>query len=44
MKTLKPWFAPKLIEHGSVEAITHQVKQKRLGSSDDFGITGISDP
>jgi hypothetical protein len=46
MKTLKHWSAPKLIEHGSVEAITHQVtiKPKKLGSSDDFGITGISSP
>jgi hypothetical protein len=45
MKTLKHWSAPKLIEHGSVEAITHQlIKPKRLGGSDDFGITGISSP
>jgi hypothetical protein len=44
MKTLKSWSTPKLIEHGGVEAITHQVKPKRLGPQDDFGVVGVSDP
>jgi hypothetical protein len=45
MQDLKPWTAPKLTSHGSVEAITHQlIKPKKLGSKDDFGITGISSP
>jgi hypothetical protein len=32
----KVWNAPKLANHGNVEAITEQTKFKRLGSGDDF--------
>jgi hypothetical protein len=44
MQTLKPWTAPKLTTHGDVEAITNQIKPKKLGSKDDFGIDGVSSP
>jgi hypothetical protein len=40
----KPWNSPKLSVFGDVEKITLQrvQKLKNLGSSDDFGIDGIS--
>lgn len=38
------WVTPKLTQYGTVEDITQQVKSKKLGSSDDFGISGISNP
>ncbi|HEY9827200.1 MAG TPA: hypothetical protein V6D19_17315 [Stenomitos sp.] len=45
MQNLKPWTAPKLTTHGGVETITAQlIKPKKLGSSDDFGVPGISSP
>jgi hypothetical protein len=42
----KTWNAPKLSVFGDVEKITMQkvIKPKQLGSSDDFGINGISSP
>jgi hypothetical protein len=40
----KLWITPELIQYGSVEDLTQQVKLKKLGSSDDFGISGISSP
>ena len=45
MQTLKPWTAPKLINHGSVEAITNKlnVKAKTFGAADDFGVATIGD-
>lgn len=39
----KDWAAPELIVYGNVDHLTHQSKLKQLGSSDDFGIAGISD-
>ena len=42
--TKKHWETPELVVFGAVEELTQQVKTKRLGSSDDFGITGISNP
>jgi hypothetical protein len=44
MKDLKTWSAPKLSVHGGLESITAQVKPKQIGSSDDFGVPGISSP
>ena len=39
------WITPKLTQYGTVEAITQQtVKLKKLGTIDDFGINGISNP
>ena len=39
------WVTPKLTQYGTVEDITQQtVKSKKLGSMDDFGISGISNP
>ena len=37
------WTAPELTILGSVEELTQQTKLKSLGTSDDFGISGISD-
>ena len=43
--TKKTWNTPELTTHGTVEGLTQQdQKLKELGSVDDFGITGISDP
>jgi hypothetical protein len=42
--TRKIWRIPKLVVYGSVEDLTQQIKPKQLGTSDDFGIVGISDP
>jgi hypothetical protein len=42
--TKKLWQTPELIVFGAVEELTQQVKLKKLGSSDDLGIAGISDP
>ena len=39
----KHWETPELVVFGAVEELTQQAKYKRLGSSDDFGIAGISD-
>jgi hypothetical protein len=39
----KGWVAPELTVYGNVEDLTLQVKMKQLGSTDDFGINGISD-
>ena len=41
----KVWKKPALLIHGDVAKITAQViKPKELGSMDDFGIAGITDP
>lgn len=41
----KNWSAPALMSHGRIEELTEQIiKDKQLGSSDDFGINGISTP
>ncbi|WP_264082502.1 hypothetical protein ACQFX9_13480 [Aliinostoc sp. HNIBRCY26] len=40
----KVWTAPAVKIYGNIEAITEQVKPKKLGSSDDFGVPGVSDP
>ena len=40
----KVWTTPELTQYGAVEDLTQQVKSKQLGSSDDFGISGICDP
>lgn len=43
--TKKPWATPKLTEIGTIEELTlYEVKSKRLGNSDDFGISGITNP
>jgi len=39
----KVWTAPTVTVYGNVEAITEQVKPKKLGASDDFGVSGVSD-
>ena len=40
------WETPKLTQYGTVADITqvHGNKNKHLGTVDDFGITGISNP
>jgi len=38
----KLWTTPKLIQYGSLEDLTQQVKLKQLGTVDDFGIAGIT--
>lgn len=43
MDDKKEWAAPELTVLGTVEELTQQVKLKSLGTSDDFGISGISD-
>jgi len=40
----KVWTTPELVQYGAVEDLTQQVKSKKLGSSDDFGVPGICDP
>jgi lipopolysaccharide biosynthesis glycosyltransferase len=40
----KPWTTPELIQYGSVEELTQQAKWKQIGTSDDFGVPGISSP
>lgn len=43
-RSQKDWVAPELTVYGNVDHLTLQVvKSKQLGSSDDFGIAGISD-
>jgi hypothetical protein len=42
--TKKLWETPELVVFGAVEELTQQVKSKQLGSEDDFGISGISNP
>ena len=42
--TKKLWETPELVVFGAVEELTQQVKLKTLGSVDDFGVPGISDP
>ncbi|MGB8699345.1 MAG: hypothetical protein WCD18_08020 [Thermosynechococcaceae cyanobacterium] len=44
MTHLKTWTVPQLIVHGGVEDITAKIKPKTPGASDDFGVTGVSDP
>lgn len=43
----KVWRAPAVTEYGTVEELTlarkKPAKLKQLGSTDDFGITGVSD-
>jgi len=41
----KPWNSPKLSVFGDIEKITEQkiIKPKTPGSSDDFGVVGVSD-
>ncbi|MEA5567929.1 MULTISPECIES: hypothetical protein [unclassified Anabaena] len=39
----KVWTVPTVTVYGNVEAITEQVKPKKLGASDDFGVSGVSD-
>ena len=38
------WIDPELIRYGSVEELTEKgpVKSKMLGTSDDFGVVGVS--
>ena len=44
-KEKKTWTTPKLVVYGTVEEITgKEIKPKALGSTDDFGIVGISNP
>jgi hypothetical protein len=39
------WESPELTVYGDVDTLTQQlVKPKTPGSTDDFGVTGISDP
>ena len=40
----KAWLTPEVIQYGTVEELTQQTKPKKLGSSDDFQIAGISSP
>ncbi len=40
----KGWEVPELVVYGDIDTLTQQVKPKTLGSRDDFGVTGISDP
>ena len=41
----KVWTTPELTQYGAVEDLTQQdVKSKKLGASDDFGISGICNP
>ena len=42
--TKKLWETPELVVFGAVEELTQQVKLKKIGSVDDFGVPGISDP
>ncbi len=44
--TKKVWSTPVLVEYGSVETLTQVgiTKSKRLGTSDDFGVVGVSSP
>jgi hypothetical protein len=44
MNYQKAWTKPQLVKYGTVEDLTAQLKNKRLGSSDDFGVTGVMDP
>jgi len=46
MEQKKTWETPDLVVYGDIEALTNQrvIKPKTPGSSDDFGVTGISDP
>jgi hypothetical protein len=37
------WETPELIVYGDVDTLTQQAKLKTHGSTDDFGVTGISD-
>jgi hypothetical protein len=40
----KCWKTPELTVFGTVEDLTHKTVPKRLGTQDDFGISGISSP
>ena len=40
----KVWETPTLVVYGDVDSLTQQNKLKHPGSTDDFGVTGISDP
>jgi hypothetical protein len=44
MNYQKAWTKPQLVKYGTVENLTAQIKGKRLGSSDDFGVTGVENP
>lgn len=42
----REWATPTLVVYGDVEELTLNrgpVKQKQPGSTDDFGVTGVSD-
>ena len=43
MDKKQEWAAPELTVLGTVEELTQAPKLKNLGTSDDFGISGISD-
>ncbi len=38
------WITPTLSKCGTVEDMTQQVKLKKIGSLDDFGISGVTNP
>ena len=40
----KVWETPDLVVYGDIDSLTQQVKPKVPGSTDDFGVTGISNP
>jgi hypothetical protein len=42
-QTKESWSTPKLVIYGDIEQLTLQSKLKQPGSSDDFGVTGVSD-
>jgi hypothetical protein len=40
----KEWTSPTIVVYGDMTTLTEQVKPKTPGTSDDFQVTGISDP
>ena len=44
MQKKRQWETPVVRTYGDMNSLTQQVKLKKLGLSDDFGITGISNP
>jgi hypothetical protein len=43
----KEWEMPELVVYGDIDALTQSapnIKPKQVGSRDDFGVVGISDP
>lgn len=43
-ETKKQWESPDVVTYGDVETLTQQVKPKQPGSSDDFAVSGVSNP